>query len=245
MLADGEGDAYVTSAVVTVILVHRHGGSSSRLQGPVTVPPKGSGPKEYCGRYPATRRVAPLLRPGSVRRAVPSKVSTRLQIPPMPLGDPFKTLLAPSPEPPRAPSCQQPGYSPRSAPVKIARRERDSDSLSADRRNASSDTGGIRPDRADATRRGGAAERFVSLRWGGHRWRAPGPAEGRRLENLLSSILNGRNAWLEGAPIPQQRQREEKIGPCRKSQLKPPGELYGGLMFDGAPDRSSVALKTC
>src|SRR5713226_6931542 len=52
MLADGEGDAHVTSTVVTVILVHRHAGSSSRLQGPLTVPPKSSGPKSTAGAIP-------------------------------------------------------------------------------------------------------------------------------------------------------------------------------------------------
>ncbi len=38
----GEGDAYVPATVVTVVFVHRHRGSSSRLHGPVTVPPHGA-----------------------------------------------------------------------------------------------------------------------------------------------------------------------------------------------------------
>src|SRR5713226_31765 len=77
MLADGEGDAHVSSTVVTVVLVHRHGGSSSRLQDPLTVPPKGPGPKEYCGRHPTARRVAPSRSPGKpeLRRADTSLVT--------------------------------------------------------------------------------------------------------------------------------------------------------------------------
>src|SRR5215470_4172502 len=33
VLLDREGDLYLTAALVTVVLVHRHGGSSSRFQG--------------------------------------------------------------------------------------------------------------------------------------------------------------------------------------------------------------------
>jgi hypothetical protein len=42
---------------------------------------------------------------------------------------------------------------------------------------------------------------------------------GRKPENPVSSILNGRNAWVEGAAT-QERQRQEKIGSYRESQLK-------------------------
>src|SRR5713226_1322974 len=82
MRADGEGDAHVTSTVVTVILVHRHGGSSSRLQGPLTVPSRGSGPKEYCGRHPTARRVAPSRSPGKpeLRRTDTSLVTRSVTI---------------------------------------------------------------------------------------------------------------------------------------------------------------------
>jgi hypothetical protein len=43
---------------------------------------------------------------------------------------------------------------------------------------------------------------------------------GRKRENPLSSMLNGRNAWLEGAPLTQQRKRKEEMGPYRKSRLR-------------------------
>jgi hypothetical protein len=66
----GEGDAYVPATVVTVIFVHRHRGSSSRLHGPVTVPPHGGGPSEYCERQPTARRVAPSRSPGYRLRTV-------------------------------------------------------------------------------------------------------------------------------------------------------------------------------
>ena len=44
--------------------------------------------------------------------------------------------------------------------------------------------------------------------------------QGRKRENPLSSILNGRNAWLEGAPLTQRRKREKEMGLYRKSRFK-------------------------
>ena len=49
---------------------------------------------------------------------------------------------------------------------------------------------------------------------------ARGGRRGRKLETPLSSIPNGRNAWLEGAPLTQQRKREEKASPYRKSPVR-------------------------
>jgi hypothetical protein len=52
VVANGEGDAHVPSTVVTVILIHWHGGSSSRRQGPLTGPPKDGGSKSTAGAIP-------------------------------------------------------------------------------------------------------------------------------------------------------------------------------------------------
>jgi hypothetical protein len=35
----------------------------------------------------------------------------------------------------------------------------------------------------------------------------------------MSSILNGRNAWLEGALLTQQRKREKEMGPYWESRV--------------------------
>ena len=44
--------------------------------------------------------------------------------------------------------------------------------------------------------------------------------QGRKLENPpVISILNGQNAWLEGARPTQQRKKEEKMDPYRESRL--------------------------
>jgi hypothetical protein len=51
MLADGEGDAYVPSTVVTVVFVHSHGGSSSKCLTPVDGP-EGVEPKRTAGAIP-------------------------------------------------------------------------------------------------------------------------------------------------------------------------------------------------
>jgi len=94
MLADGEGDAHVPSTVVTVIFVHSHGGSSSRLLTPVDGP-EGGEPKRTAGAIPRldashhreARRLLAFTRPHRVReervpvalqRSAPSPRTTRL-----------------------------------------------------------------------------------------------------------------------------------------------------------------------
>src|SRR6266542_1726454 len=59
VLLNREGESHVASALVTVVLVHWHGCSSLKLQGPLNVQPKVSGPREYCKRLPTARRIAP------------------------------------------------------------------------------------------------------------------------------------------------------------------------------------------
>jgi hypothetical protein len=50
----------------------------------------------------------------------------------------------------------------------------------------------------------------------------PGARGGSRAGSAsppMSSILNGRNAWLEGALLTQQRKREKEMGPYWKSRV--------------------------
>jgi hypothetical protein len=71
----------------------------------------------------------------------------------------------------------------------------------------------------------------------------PGASGAGRVESREgppSSILNGRHAWLQGAPLTQQRTREEKMGPYRKSRSSLMNRLAGVgivlvMMSIGAP----------
>jgi putative DNA methylase len=58
------------------------------------------------------------------------------------------------------------------------------------------------------------------------RFGAHGGQQGRTRENPLSSILNGRHAWLEGARLTQQSKREKKMSSYRKSRLTPVAYLW-------------------